>query len=57
MSQLYKFSELRTYNAAARSRNGVVGSKGRKIPITPKTNEMLPKIIRIYFIFSLIFPA
>ena len=50
MSQWYSFSELRTYNVADSRRNGVVGSKGRNIPITPKANEMLPKMMSMYFI-------
>lgn len=31
---------------AARSRNGVVGSNGRKMPIMPMLNEKIPAISR-----------
>ena len=43
ISQLQSLCELRMYIAAASSRNGVVGSTGRKTPIMPNTSDTLPK--------------
>ena len=46
----YKCGELRKYSAAASNRNGVVGSSGRKIPITPSESDNVPNIVSIVFI-------
>lgn len=49
-SQLYSLLELLRYRAAARSRKGVVGNTGKKIPRTPSISETVPKKANIYFI-------
>jgi hypothetical protein len=49
ISQLYKRSEPLKYAAAERSKNGVVGSNGTKIPIMPKTRHTVPLIIKKTF--------
>ncbi len=50
MSQSYNLCELRIYIAAESNRNGVVGSTGRKMPITPNTSDTLPKNAKRNFI-------
>ena len=42
----YRLGEALTQTAAERSRNGVVGSIGRNIPITPNASEMQPMTIK-----------
>ncbi len=44
-NQSYKCEELRKYNAADNSKKGVVGNKGRNMPIMPNTNVIVPKTI------------
>lgn len=44
----YNFGELRKYSAADKSRNGVVGNTGTKIPIMPKTQDSVPTATKIY---------
>ena len=46
----YKRGELRKYSAAASNRNGVVGSKGRNIPITPSDRDIVPNMLSRIFI-------
>ena len=41
--------EPRNHKILDNKRNGVVGNKGRKIPITPKHREILPKTIYMTF--------
>ena len=50
ISQPYNRCELRIYSAAESSRNGVVGSTGRKTPIMPSRSDTLPKNAKRYFI-------
>jgi hypothetical protein len=45
ISQRYDRSELRTKHAAARSRNGVVGSRGRKMPMIPTAIADMPTAV------------
>ena len=40
----YNLSELLKKHQDARSSRGVVGKIGRKIPITPNDNDMIPNI-------------
>lgn len=49
MSQSYRRSELRKNAHADKSNNGVVGSRGRKIPTTPSTKESEPNMINAIF--------
>ncbi|OGD53185.1 hypothetical protein A3K80_04645 [Candidatus Bathyarchaeota archaeon RBG_13_38_9] len=42
--------EFYFWNAAVKSRNGVVGKRGRKIPIIPSASEMLPAPIHNHLI-------
>ena len=48
-SHLYSRGEPRNHKILDNKRNGVVGNKGRKIPITPKHREILPKTIYMTF--------
>jgi hypothetical protein len=41
-NHLYNLSEERKKQVAANKRNGVVGSNGKNIPITPNNNEIHP---------------
>ena len=48
-SQSYARGELRKNKAADNNRKGVVGTTGRKIPITPNNKERKPMNKQIYF--------
>ena len=52
----YKRGELRKNRAAERSKKGVVGKRGTKIPITPKTQKRIPKTTYTYLIIEDIWP-
>ena len=43
--------ELRKNRAADRSKKGVVGSKGTKMPMTPHAKNRKPRTKQMYFIF------
>lgn len=49
MRRAYNLSELLTYNAAVKSKKGVVGKPGIKMPIVPKKRESVPSVINIIF--------
>lgn len=51
MSLSYNFSELLKKHQAARSSRGVVGKIGRKIPMTPNDNDMIPNNKSSIFMF------
>lgn len=53
ISHLCNRPELRTNRAAAKRRNGVVGSSGRKMPIAPAMTQSIPKAARRYLICCL----
>lgn len=40
------------YNAAASSKNGVVGNKGIRSPIAPKITKIVPNVMQRYLIQS-----
>ncbi len=50
MSFSYKVLELLKKHHAAKSKSGVVGNIGTKIPITPNANDNKPNIVNIIFI-------
>jgi len=50
INQLYSLSELLANKTADSSRNGVVGSRGKNMPKTPKTRLKQPKTA--YTIFT-----
>ena len=50
MSQSYSLCEPRTYIAADKRRNGVVGNTGRKMPNIPNASDRLPKTVYRIFI-------
>ena len=49
MSQWYKCGELRKYMVAVSNKKGVVGSKGRNMPIMPSMSDIVP--ITVYSAF------
>ena len=51
MSFSYNDLELLKKQAAASSKNGVVGNNGTKIPMIPNVNDNKPNIVNIVFIF------
>ena len=53
MSFSYKVLELLKKHQAARSKRGVVGNIGTKIPITPNVKDNKPNIVSIIFIIIL----
>ena len=53
MSFSYKVLELLKKHQAAKSKSGVVGNIGTKIPITPNVNDNKPNIVNIIFIIIL----
>lgn len=50
MSLSYNFFELLKKHQADKSNNGVVGNKGKKIPMTPNTSDMIPNNVKNIFI-------
>jgi hypothetical protein len=52
MSFSYKVLELLKKHQAARSKRGVVGNIGTKIPITPNVKDNKPNIVNIIFIIN-----
>ena len=50
MSQCYQRGELRKYMAAVSNKKGVVGSKGRNMPIMPSMSEVVPTMVYSIFI-------
>ena len=55
ISHLYREGELFRNRKDARSRKGVVGRTGRKMPRMPKPNDMIPNTAIRYFIPSSIY--
>ena len=53
MSFSYKVLELLKKHQAAKSKSGVVGNIGTKIPITPNVNDNKPNIVNKIFIIIL----
>ena len=53
MSFSYKVLELLKKHHAAKSKSGVVGNIGTKIPITPNVNDNKPNIVNKIFIIIL----
>ena len=52
-NHLYNLSEERKKQVAANKRNGVVGSNGKNIPITPNNNEIHPNNTKKNFMLLL----
>ena len=50
MSQLYSRSELLIKQAADKSKSGVVGNRGIKIPIVARINKNMPSNRSIHFL-------
>ena len=42
---MYNRGELRKYIAAVNNKKGVVGNKGRKIPIMPSMSDIVPATV------------